>query len=129
MSEKGNASGGNASIERNDAKDSGNFCVANVRFETRFFPHFEMPNLHFKPAPPLSRFVEMLWYHEHPPRTHQKERLMPDGCVSLIINLEQDETRVYDPDNIDKVTRLSGCSIGGRAPGGVGAAGTRGGNV
>jgi hypothetical protein len=119
MPEKGNASGGNASIERNDAKDSGNFCVANARAETRFSPHFarqnglEMSNLHFKPAPPLSRFVEMLWYYQHPPRTHQKERLMPDGCSSLVINLEQDETRIYDADNVKKLTKLSGCSVVG----------------
>jgi hypothetical protein len=66
-----------------------------------------MPNLHFKPAPPLSRFGEMLWYYEHPPRTHQKERLRPDGCISLVINREQDETRIYDADNVNKLTKLS----------------------
>jgi len=72
-----------------------------------------MPNLHFKPGPPLSRFVEMLWYYEHPPRIHQKERLMPDGCISLIINLEEDETRLYDADDVNKVRKLSGCSVCG----------------
>ena len=60
-----------------------------------------MPNLHVKPGPPLSRFVELLWYYEHPPRLHQKERLMPDGCISLIINLEEDETRLYDADDVN----------------------------
>ena len=38
---------------------------------------------------------------------------MPDGCVSLIINLEQDETRIYDADNVNKLTKLSGCSVVG----------------
>ena len=72
-----------------------------------------MPDLHVKPAPPLSRFVELLWYYEQPPRAHQKERLMPDGCISLIINLEQDETRIYDAEALNKVTKLRGCSVGG----------------
>ena len=72
-----------------------------------------MPNLHVKPGPPLSRFVEQLWYYEHPPRLHRKERLMPDGCISLIINLQEDETRLYDADDVNKVTKLSGCSVAG----------------
>jgi AraC-like DNA-binding protein len=72
-----------------------------------------MANLHVKPGPPLSRFVELLWYYEHPPRLHQKERLMPDGCISLIINLEEDETRLYDADDLNKLRRLSGCSVSG----------------
>jgi AraC-like DNA-binding protein len=72
-----------------------------------------MTNLHVKPGPPLSRFVQLLWYYEQPPRAHQKERLMPDGCISLVINLEEDETRVYDPDDVSKVTTLTGCSIAG----------------
>jgi uncharacterized protein DUF6597 len=72
-----------------------------------------MTNLHVKPGPPLSRFVELLWYYEQLPRAHQKERLMPDGCISLVINLEEDETRVYDPDDVSKVTTLTGCSIAG----------------
>ena len=72
-----------------------------------------MPNLHVKPGPPLSRFVELLWYYEHPPRLHHKERLMPDGCISLIINLVEDETRLYDADDVNKMRKLSGCSVSG----------------
>ena len=65
-----------------------------------------MPNLHVKPGPPLSRFVELLWYYENAPQPHQKERLMPDGCITLIINLLEDETRLYDPDDTKKVRRF-----------------------
>jgi methylphosphotriester-DNA--protein-cysteine methyltransferase len=57
--------------------------------------------------------VDLLWYYEDPPKPHQKERLMPDGCVSLIINLNEDQTRLYDPDDVNKLNRLSGCSVGG----------------
>jgi AraC-like DNA-binding protein len=72
-----------------------------------------MKVLHVKPAPPLSRFVELLWYYEHPPRLHQKERLMPDGCIGLIVNLEENVTRVYDADDMNKMRKLNGCSVSG----------------
>ena len=72
-----------------------------------------MPHLHVTPAPPLSRFVELLWYYEEPPKPHAKERLMPDGCVSFIINLGEDETRLYDPDDVSKITKFSPCSLSG----------------
>ena len=51
-----------------------------------------MPHKHVIPGPPLSRFVELLWYYENAPQPHQKERLMPDGCISLVINLFEDVT-------------------------------------
>src|SRR5258708_25395619 len=72
-----------------------------------------MSNLHVKPGSPLSRFVELLWYYENAPQPHQKERLMPDGCITLIINLFEDETRLYDPDDMSKVRKFSGCSVSG----------------
>jgi len=72
-----------------------------------------MPHLHVIPAPPLSRFVELLWYYQEPPKPHAKERLMPDGCVSFIINLAQDETRLYDADDVSKVTTFGAASLSG----------------
>jgi hypothetical protein len=32
----------------------------------------------------------------------RKIRLMPDSCITLIINLLEDETRLYDPDESKK---------------------------
>jgi AraC-like DNA-binding protein len=72
-----------------------------------------MPHKHLTPAPPLSRFVELLWFYENAPKPHQKERLMPDGCITLVINLIEDETRLYDPDDLDKVRKLTGCTVSG----------------
>ena len=72
-----------------------------------------MPHLHVIPAPPLSRFVELLWYYQEAAKPHAKERLMSDGCVSFIINLAEEETRIYDPDDISKVTKFSPCSLSG----------------
>ena len=73
-----------------------------------------VPHLHVIPAPPLSRFVELLWYYEEPLKPHAKERLMPDGCVSLIINLAENQTRIYDAGDLSKMRTFSACSVSGR---------------
>jgi len=72
-----------------------------------------MPHLHIVPAAPLSRFVELLWYYQEPPKPHARERLMPDGCVSLIINLAENQTRIYDADDVSKMRIFSACSVSG----------------
>jgi AraC-like DNA-binding protein len=48
------------------------------------------------PAPPLSDFVELLWLYQGYSQPHDKERLLPDGSMELVVNLNEDETRVYD---------------------------------
>lgn len=40
----------------------------------------------FKPQPPLNRFVECLWTLESDVPSWQPERILPDGCVELILN-------------------------------------------
>src|ERR1044071_10321272 len=39
-----------------------------------------------KPRPPLSRFVECFWALESYVPSTQLERILPDGCVELILN-------------------------------------------
>ena len=39
-----------------------------------------------KPRPPLSRFVECFWTLEGDEPSHEPERILPDGCVELILN-------------------------------------------
>jgi AraC-like DNA-binding protein len=66
------------------------------------------------PSPPLNSFVELFWYYDgFSPRSHKKERLMPDGSVELVINLKDDEVRIYDREKLDKYTRLPGTVIAG----------------
>jgi AraC-like DNA-binding protein len=66
------------------------------------------------PKPPLSDFVELLWFYDgFPARAHKKERLMPDGSVELVINLREDEARIYDWGKLDKCTRLPGAVLCG----------------
>jgi len=52
---------------------------------------------HRVPAPPLDAFVASIWYYENPPVPNALERVLPNGAASLIVNLKEDQTRVYRP--------------------------------
>jgi AraC-like DNA-binding protein len=66
------------------------------------------------PPPPLSNFVEILWFYDgYFAGSHNKERLMPDGSIELVINLKEDEARIYDRENLDKCERLPGALVCG----------------
>src|ERR1700743_3646917 len=42
------------------------------------------------PAPPLDRFVRMLWYARAPQPMHHRERILPTGNTQVILNLARD---------------------------------------
>ena len=42
------------------------------------------------PAPPLVGFVRVLWYTQAPAVEHRRERVLPTGCVQVILNLARD---------------------------------------
>ncbi|HET9281640.1 MAG TPA: helix-turn-helix transcriptional regulator [Candidatus Angelobacter sp.] len=66
------------------------------------------------PQPPLSNFVDLFWFYDsYSPGPHRKERLMPTGSVELVINLKDNEERIYDRENLDKYTRLPGALLCG----------------
>lgn len=46
--------------------------------------------LEHKPAAPLNRWVRTLWYAAVPAMDHARERILPSGCVQVILNLERD---------------------------------------
>jgi AraC-like DNA-binding protein len=50
------------------------------------------------PPPPFDAFVAMVWACRSEPRPHGLERVLPTGGAQLIVNLKEDETRLYDPD-------------------------------
>ncbi|HSB27919.1 MAG TPA: helix-turn-helix domain-containing protein [Pyrinomonadaceae bacterium] len=58
--------------------------------------------LHF-PEPPLSQFVENIWYYDGHHVDYQREKILPDGAIELIIDLDSwpkkifaDETEVHN---------------------------------
>jgi AraC-like DNA-binding protein len=68
------------------------------------------PNLfyQYRPAPPLDRYIERIWYWDGEPRREGKDRLMPDAGGSLIINMAEDEVRNYGGANDDIIERYPG---------------------
>lgn len=69
--------------------------------------------LHRAPAPPLDAFVESIWYCENNPRRHGLERVLPSGAAQLIINLKEDQTRVYRPESGYQCEATSGAVLSG----------------
>ena len=67
-----------------------------------------MQSYRYIPAPPLSEFVGLLWLYEGYQQPHKKERLLPDGSMELVVNLNEDLTRVYDPHEPEKFQTLRG---------------------
>jgi AraC-like DNA-binding protein len=64
------------------------------------------------PARPLSNFVERFWQLSDAP-SHAKERIVPSGTIELVINLHEDEVRIYDPAQPARCKRFSGAVISG----------------
>jgi AraC-like DNA-binding protein len=51
------------------------------------------------PAPPLDTFVASIWYCENDPRPLALERVLPSGAAGLVVNLKEDQTRLYRPES------------------------------
>ena len=68
---------------------------------------------HQTPRPPLSDFIQLLWYWEGPARPHSHERLLPDGSMELVVNLSEDEVRIYDRVDHRKFEKLRGATLMG----------------
>ncbi|WP_266167880.1 helix-turn-helix domain-containing protein [Dyella subtropica] len=66
-----------------------------------------------KPAPPLDALVERLWDWDMPAAGHHYERVLPTPGASLIINLHENETRVYSDDTARRCVRAPAAIIGG----------------
>lgn len=43
-----------------------------------------------KPGAPLDGWIRALWYARAPDVAHRRERVLPSGCVQVILNLERD---------------------------------------
>jgi len=64
------------------------------------------------PAPPLSAFVANLWcFSDAPP--HARERIVPSGTLELVVNLHEDEFRIYCSLDTKLPRRFSGAIVSG----------------
>jgi AraC-like DNA-binding protein len=66
----------------------------------------------YRPAPPLSDFVDRFWFCSDAP-LHPKERILPSGTIELVINLREDEFRIDDPVHPERCKRFSGAMVSG----------------
>ncbi|HZX69715.1 MAG TPA: helix-turn-helix domain-containing protein [Rhodanobacter sp.] len=69
--------------------------------------------LQYLPEPPLDALIAKLWDWDMPPAAHHYERVLPQPGAQLIINLHQDETRVYTDDEARRCIRSSASVLGG----------------
>ncbi|MDO8909911.1 MAG: hypothetical protein Q7W55_15605 [Pseudohongiella sp.] len=61
----------------------------------------------------LSRYVENLWIWCGAPRPNSLDHILPTGAPGLIINLLEDETRIYKSGDNTLSQRLDGCGFDG----------------
>lgn len=67
----------------------------------------------FVPAPPLADLIEDFWlYDDYQPR-HLRERILPSGTVELVINLRENELRIYDRTRPGTCERFPGAIVSG----------------
>lgn len=66
----------------------------------------------YAPGPPLSRWVEYLWQLRDAPG-HARERIVPNGTLELVINLVEDEIRIYHPEAPGPCRRYRGAVVSG----------------
>jgi AraC-like DNA-binding protein len=63
-------------------------------------------------AAPLSAFIANLWsLSDAPP--HAKERIVPSGTLEIVINLSEDQFRIYDSAEGEQFRRFSGAIVSG----------------
>ena len=68
---------------------------------------------HRVPRPPLDSFIESIWVYQNDPRPHALERILPTGAAQLIVNLKEDQTRLYDPATPHRPVTTSGSVLSG----------------
>jgi AraC-like DNA-binding protein len=66
-----------------------------------------------QPAAPLDCLIEKIWDWDMPPPSHHYERVLPLPGAALIINLHENETRVYADDDTRACTRSAAAILGG----------------
>ena len=66
----------------------------------------------YTPRYPLSRFIVSFWYGENAPK-HVFERLLPNGDIDLVMNLQDAELRIYNHAALQHPQRFLGPMVSG----------------
>ncbi|NJR52192.1 MAG: helix-turn-helix transcriptional regulator [Leptolyngbyaceae cyanobacterium CSU_1_3] len=67
----------------------------------------------FKPGPPLGDFIHNFWLYEDYVVPQLKDHILPSGTIELVINLRDDELRIYDATLSGQYRRFSGAIVSG----------------
>jgi AraC-like DNA-binding protein len=68
---------------------------------------------HRVPRPPLDACVDVIWVYRNDPSARTLERILPTGAAQLIVNLKEDETRLYDPERPSQYVTNVGTILAG----------------
>lgn len=66
-----------------------------------------------KPAAALADFVDNFWFCEDHGSTNVNARILPTGTMEMVINLRENELRIYDAGQQERFTRFSGATVSG----------------
>lgn len=72
-----------------------------------------MLHLYYTPVSPLLDFVDDFWLYDGYTQPHFKEHILPSGTIELVINLRDDELRIYDTAQPECYNRFSGALVSG----------------
>lgn len=67
-----------------------------------------------RPAPPLQSSIETIWDWTVAPGPFRLERILPTPGAGLIVNLLEDETRVYSDDELRRCETTRGFTLSGQ---------------
>lgn len=68
--------------------------------------------LSYRPESPLNEFVDCFWLAVNAEAT-RNERILPSGTIELVVNLRDDEVRIYDPAHLERYRKYSGIVFSG----------------
>src|SRR5262249_37029914 len=63
-------------------------------------------------TPPLAEFIERFWYSSDA-KPHQKVRIVPNGTMELVFNLDEDDLGIYDTEQPGSYKSFSGAFFSG----------------
>src|SRR5262249_35919908 len=66
----------------------------------------------YTPGPPLDECIDRFWLFSDTP-SHLRERILPSATVQLVINLSDDEIRIFDASDPARLRRYSGTVVSG----------------
>src|SRR5262249_2955321 len=68
--------------------------------------------LRYRPSPPLYEFLDRFWLCSDLP-AHPREQILPSGTSELVVNLRENEFRIYDPIHRDRYRKFRGAMVSG----------------